>query len=123
MKFNTSLIKEIGLSDLMEKNGKITTRNVKNGVIFIGADWCGHCKNTKPEVERLALITGFRMPVLFINGADQKNSQVLKLLKVRGYPTFFLVSNYKLISYEGPRTSDAILATLCNLNADTCMLN
>ncbi len=119
MFFNNPLITQANLSDFIKYGKKIKHKNVKNGFIFVGAGWCGFCQRTKPEIEKLAKITGLNTPVLFVDGADSKNKNLLNLLEIEGFPTIFLIINNKLVKYTGNRIAEEILSTMCKKSDKT----
>lgn len=74
------------------------------------ADWCGHCKTTKPEFAKLGstqTIGGKSVKVSAIN-ADE-NPELLNGREIRGYPTIHLYDPLgKLVQeYSGQRTAQA----------------
>lgn len=117
------LIKEIDIRDFRkvatDKIGSVNgvqTKRIKNGFIFVGASWCGYCKSFAPEIDKLANITGLNYPVSFVDGNKDSNNQLLNLLKVSGFPTIFIVYNYKLYKYEGQRNIENIIAEMCRIS-------
>jgi thiol-disulfide isomerase/thioredoxin len=123
MFFNNPLIRQGNISDFVKESKKIKHKNVKNGFLFVGAGWCGFCQRAKPEIEKLAKITGLSMPVISVDGADIKNKNLLNLLEIEGFPTIFLIINNKLIKYEGNRVAEEILSSMCKKSDKTiCFL-
>ncbi len=74
--------------------------------VMIHADWCGHCKNAKPDFEKLAAesplnIGQNKVYVRLVNGESEEG----KALKVEGYPTFRLYKpDGRMVEYTGGRT-------------------
>ena len=64
--------------------------NNKTEFIMFYVDWCGHCKNTKPEFQKLmdAGIQGVDIKML---NAEKEGEERAKEMKVEGYPTIVLV--------------------------------
>ena len=88
-------------------------------LMFFYADWCGYCKQAKPEVEKLVkilesehknTINGKTINVQYVNGDDEQ--ELCSKFDVGGFPTFVLVEGEKNTTYEGDRESDALLAFL-----------
>lgn len=119
MFFNNPLIRQANISDFIKDGKKIKHKSVKNGFLFVGAGWCGFCQRAKPEIEKLAKITGLRAPVVFVDGADTKNKNLLNLLEIEGFPTIFLIINNKLVKYEGNRVAEEILSAMCKKSDKT----
>lgn len=111
--FNTSLIKELKEKDFYNK----TPKNYKNGFLFVGAEWCVHCRNASPEIKKLSQITGLNIPVFFIDGGKKENSNLLKKLKIEGFPTIFIIYNSKLYPYDGERSAEQILKEMCKISS------
>lgn len=89
------------------KNTKLETTQGnlnKKQVILYYADWCGHCKQFKPEWEKFKKIAKNVTTKEFTcdnnkNGCD----------KIKGYPTIIILNNGKRIEYEGERTANALV--------------
>lgn len=118
-----NLIKEIDIKDFRKVDNKklgsvngVQTKRLKNGFVFVGANWCGYCKSFAPEVNKLANVAGLDYPVTFVDGDKDENKQLLNLLKVSGFPAFFIVYNYKLYKYEGVRKMEYIISEMCKLS-------
>jgi thiol-disulfide isomerase/thioredoxin len=123
MFFNNPLIRQANISDFIKESKKIRHKTIKNGFLFVGAGWCGFCQRAKPEIEKLAKITGLNIPVISVDGADNKNKNLLNLLDIEGFPTIFLIINNKLVKYEGNRLAEEILSTMCKKSNKTiCFL-
>lgn len=76
-------------------------------VLFVSAKWCGHCKNTAPEVDKAQRILGSKTPVYVVD-AD-RDKAVVEALGVEGFPTILVVSSdRRMTEYQGPRTGAAI---------------
>ena len=86
--------------------------NQMNGPVFVVfyAPWCGHCKRTMPEFEKLQ--QSFKGPVklVSINADLEDNKELVQSQKVQGFPTIrFYPSGMsgKFDEYNGERTADA----------------
>lgn len=120
--FDNSLIREVTLKNFIKENNCVKTKNVQNGIVFVGAHWCGHCATMKPEIEKVAIIGGIRLPVLFVDGAKDSNKQLLNILGVEGFPTVFIIKKNKLVKYKGGRDHVSIIHELCKSNDKMCFL-
>jgi thiol-disulfide isomerase/thioredoxin len=72
------------------------------------ADWCGHCKTTKPEFAKLGstkTIGASTVDIVMVN----PETNPVKGVDIRGYPTIHLYDpKGKLAAeYAGPRTMEA----------------
>ena len=71
------------------------------------AEWCGHCKRTMPEFDKLIQSPPKGVKVLKIDSEDKQNADLIKSQDIKGFPTIRyypkgLGSDYK--EYEGERT-------------------
>jgi thiol-disulfide isomerase/thioredoxin len=84
------------------------------GLLIVKADWCGHCKRTLPELEKVADMTGSVFPIYKLD-AD-KYPSVVKRLGVEGFPTIFWIDRKGQVgdTYEGERSTAAFLKAVCN---------
>jgi len=85
-----------GVKDENTENGKevieITDGSSEilngNGVIaMFYADWCGHCKTTKPIFHKVASALHKKIPFVMING--DKNALLKQEFSINGYPSIF----------------------------------
>jgi len=86
--------------------------NEMNGPVFVifHAPWCGHCKRTMPEFEKLQ--QSFKGPVklVAINADLEENKELVQSQKVQGFPTIrYYPSGMsgKFDEYNGERTAEA----------------
>lgn len=86
--------------------------NQMNGPVFVifYAPWCGHCKRTMPEFEKLQ--QSFKGPVklVSINADLEENKELVQSQKVQGFPTiryFPSGMSGKFDEYNGERTMGA----------------
>ena len=71
------------------------------------AEWCGHCKRTMPEFQKLMDNYKGNVKVMAINSEDQQQAELVKSQKIEGFPTIRLYpdglsNDYK--DYNGGRT-------------------
>lgn len=78
------------------------------------ADWCPHCKTVKPEFDSWAKngfvsVAGRNVKVEAVEASSPK----MKGVKVKGYPTFVLLTaDGKNVEYQGDRTPAGYMAFL-----------
>ena len=56
-------------------------------LVMYYADWCGHCKRAKPELERARDRYRGPVKVIFMDGDAKENAGLLKQEGVKGFPT------------------------------------
>ena len=81
-------------------------------LMFITADWCGHCKNLHPTIKHLkdsVHNTYFKVTVEDVN-SKLVTREFLQEMQVRGYPTILLMSHGKKVAQYrmGPRTPEPL---------------
>jgi thiol-disulfide isomerase/thioredoxin len=91
-------------------NNMSATTVESHSFVMYYADWCGHCKTTKPEFAKLGstkTIGGKSVKVSAIN-ADE-NPELLNGREIRGYPTIHLYDpkGQLVQEYSGQRTAQA----------------
>jgi thiol-disulfide isomerase/thioredoxin len=92
-------------------------------VLFF-ADWCGHCKDFKPEYIKFADIAQF----IRVRAVDTDSEQTLMErlgqqgpVKIEGFPTVWIYRQgepYK--EYNGPRTWQALLKEAKRVCSEKC---
>lgn len=76
-------------------------------VLFVKADWCGHCKTTKPEIRAASSLLGSSVPIYEVD--SERDADTVKGLGVSGFPTIiFLNAQGRLGKYTGERTGQKI---------------
>jgi thiol-disulfide isomerase/thioredoxin len=82
----------------------------KNGLlVFVFAEWCGHCRNYQPtwqnlknnhsnefdfvQAEEAKMPDDSQLPSALKNGTPSRNNLEQSLKSVRGFPTLFFISN------------------------------
>jgi thiol-disulfide isomerase/thioredoxin len=83
------------------------------------ADWCGHCKTTKPEFKKLMDNYKGNAKVVMVNSESPENKELVKQQEIKGYPTIRyypsgLNSNYQ--EYSGARTYSDFIEYLGNIS-------
>jgi thiol-disulfide isomerase/thioredoxin len=97
-----------------------TMDNSSSGALFIMyyAEWCGHCKRTMPEFNKLADSYDGKIKIIAINSESEENKELVKSQNIKGFPTIRyypsgLSSDYQ--EYEGGRTKDDFMQYLNSL--------
>ena len=88
----------------------------KKKVVFVFADWCGHCTRFKPtweKIEQVSKKTGL-FEVQALNVDDKQNSAFIEQYEVSSFPTIMLFSKGKFTKYEDDRDFDKIIAAIDN---------
>lgn len=89
-------------------------------LVMYYADWCGHCKRTKPELEAAKGQYNGKVKIIMLNAEDSENASLLKQEDVQGFPTIRYYksgmpkvgkkSDYE--EYNGERTKEDFLKFL-----------
>jgi thioredoxin-like negative regulator of GroEL len=86
-----------------------------NTCILYSASWCGHCKNLKPEWEKLVRYCNANMRNgKIVNIEDSENLPA----DIKGFPTIVYVSGGKKTEYNGNRTYEDMLRWLKSMHGD-----
>ena len=78
------------------------------------ADWCGHCKKAKPEMEELVKKgtiekNGKKCQIRMIS--PEKEPEAVKGKPIKGFPTFLMeTADGQIAEYRGERSTDGYLA-------------
>lgn len=88
----------------------------KHTILFVHADWCGHCKNTMPAFRSAATdpsVKSFNFALL----SDTELAKMKKPLPVAGFPSFFMIDKDTglLSAVNFPREKTQMLAFLSRL--------
>jgi protein disulfide-isomerase-like protein len=86
--------------------------NQMSGPVFVifYAPWCGHCKRTMPEFEKLQQSFKGQVKLVSINADLEENKELVQSQKVQGFPTiryFPSGMSGKFDEYNGERTAEA----------------
>ena len=69
-------------------------------VVFMHADWCGHCKQTLPEFEALASKYQQHADFKTIESAVLKDAPIVAEVGLTGYPTTLLIRGDKILEVK-----------------------
>jgi protein disulfide-isomerase len=87
----------------------------ENIIIKFYADWCGHCKNIKPEWDKCAKEVNKdskRMIKVDVGGKSKEEAALAEKYGVDGFPTILIFQNGSHEPYNGARSADAFLKAL-----------
>lgn len=104
----------------INNNGKLAIKrnkiNGQPGMLLIYANWCGHCVRFKPTFNKINDKIGKDFAMASIEYNDFKdNSQFIKLLNFKGYPSIKSFDQYGNIigDYNGNREESSVLDYAC----------
>jgi len=103
-------------SDEVYINTNITKKNP--GMLFVYANWCGHCQRFKSTFNELQQQLGSDFPLVSLEDIElNKNTILSKSLQVQGFPTIkFFDQNGKIIgNYNKNRDKQTILEHICKV--------
>ncbi len=89
-------------------------------LVMYYADWCGHCKRTKPELEKAMSAYSGPIKIVMVDGDASENSALMKQEDVQGFPTIryyksgmpTVGSKSEYEEYNGGRTKEDFLQFL-----------
>lgn len=108
-------------SELSPKQFKEINKEGKTFTLFY-ADWCGHCKNVKPQWEEAAkeVNSGGDKKMVMVNLGDKNDlaqEQLRKEYNIRGYPTIVDIEGGKQVGeYSGERSKSAFVEHVSSLS-------
>lgn len=97
-------------------NTNITKKNP--GMLFVFANWCGHCHRFMPIFNELQKQLGSNFPLVALEDTElKKNSKLSEDLNVQGFPTIkFFDQRGKIVSdYNKNRDKKTILEHICKV--------
>jgi len=83
--------------------------NVKHELYLFKAEWCDHCKNFKPDWEKLKNDKHLNNKVEFITMDSNENAKEIKEWQIEGFPTIILKKGDEAIEYKGSRSRNDIV--------------
>lgn len=79
-------------------------------IVFVYADWCGHCTRFKPEWSKVEQECKSRnISTTALNVDDEKNSDFINKYNVTSFPTIIVFKGAEHKRYEGDRTTQQIV--------------
>ena len=110
-------IKEIDASNF---NSTLENNNV---FLEFYTQWCGHCKALdKVLIELAQNLVGKNIIIAKLDAGDINNKEIVNLLKVESFPTFFFIVGGQYMHYQGSKTSEALTKYLLR-ELDTDLTN
>lgn len=97
-------------------NTNITKKNP--GMLFVFANWCGHCHRFMPIFNELQKQLGSDFPLVALEDTElKKNAKLSQDLNVQGFPTIkFFDQRGKIVSdYNKNRDKKTILEHICKI--------
>jgi len=106
-------IVELGPNDVIFRGKKVFIKNKtgKMGMLFVGAEWCGHCVSFKPIYEQFSkIVNDFDL----YHMDSEVCKSILSKMNVEGFPTIFNVSaSGELERYYEPRDLFSLTKEFC----------
>jgi thiol-disulfide isomerase/thioredoxin len=92
-------------------------KDAKNGKLFVMyyAEWCGHCKKTLPEFNKLMDNYKGKVRIIAIDSENTDNAELVKKQEIKGFPTIRyypsgISEDYQ--EYNGERTHNGFMGFL-----------
>lgn len=107
--------KKVHFKETFECSVKSTkpTESKKSKIILMWAEWCGHCVNFKPEFDKCrkeVADSSLKDHIEVLDFNEKDYPEKIKEYGGKGFPTVvFEDIDGKFDSYEGPRTSEALI--------------
>jgi thiol-disulfide isomerase/thioredoxin len=92
------------LSKLLGKNPVV--------LVFVYADWCGHCQHFKPDWKKLEATPNRNMAMVSVRDDAFKNSPLNNLVTPEGYPTVAVVSAANDVAVNLPTRDPEVLENI-----------
>jgi hypothetical protein len=81
-------------------------------LVFVYADWCGHCQHFKPDWKKLEMNKSRNMPMVSIRDDVFTKSPLNNMITPEGYPTVAVVSPANNTSFNLPTREPTKLTKL-----------
>ena len=99
-------------------NGTISR---SGALYYVNVEWCGHCKRTRPVMEKLANELGQAVDVFDVNGDKWSDhlQRVLGPAAPRSYPTILYIRNGVVSEFDDDRVIENLRDFVCE-HAGSC---
>ena len=99
------MVKLVGVPHLEigDLNGKQIKGVNQDGLLMVQADWCGHCTHAKPDFQKLYKQMHGKY---FIGTVSDEDADVVKMLGIQGFPSFFTVKGGKIMGETNLKARD-----------------
>ncbi len=87
-------------------------------MVFIYADWCGHCQRFKPDWKSLEHLPNRNVPMVSIRDDIFPQSPLKDIIKVEGYPTVSVVNTAEKIAVNVENREKETLTKLLSNNSN-----
>merc|ERR1719461_1846253 len=95
---------ELDVDNFDSKVGK----DGETSVVEFYAPWCGHCKQLKPEYEKLGKMLKGQVGVYAVDASEEKNAPLAQRFQIQGFPTIKVFAGTKVLDYQGERTAEGM---------------
>ena len=88
---------------------ELQTHASKKCVVMFHAEWCGHCKSTKPTFHKAAKKAN--VPFLLVDCEKVLTQDQMKKYGIVGFPTIVMLGGGNLLSeYQGDRSEESFVS-------------
>jgi len=101
---SNSGVKELNADDFDDFVGK----EGETCIVEFYAPWCGHCKQLKPEYEKLSKMLKGQIGVYAVDASEDQNRPIAQRFGIQGFPTIKVWKGKKVMDYQGARTADGM---------------
>jgi thiol-disulfide isomerase/thioredoxin len=101
-------ITSLGQMDSLKK----LMKNTSVIMVFVYADWCGHCQRFKPEWKNLERLPERNVPMVSIRDDVFPKSPLKENVEIEGYPTVAIVNTAQNVTVNVPNREPESLKKL-----------
>ena len=85
-------------------------------LLFVKAEWCGHCRRTAPVIDKVSRLLGSAVPVYIVD--SDENAALIREWKITSYPTILYSDGRgNSFTFNGDRTEDGVASWVCKLSS------